>query len=295
MKIFIIHSGKDENCIRKIIKNELEKKLVNPELLLLNNVPFFWKHDASVKIKQANLVLFFVGETSSQSKNIDWEIKAAIKYGKEIYIVKLNENNKLNSTLLIKNEFSGQNIQYGIEKTLPEFIEIINNFSNKDYGLFNNDNTDINTLFEQYKIFLQTSESVVTRRQNVSNFYLSVNSAIVGFFGAIGALGIESMWKYYISITVPLVGIILCYSWINIINAYGSLNASKMKIINIIEKRLPASLYEAEWKVQTDKLNLKPYISFTKSETRIPKVFGLIYIIILLVEIIQYVIFLFRK
>lgn len=96
-------------------------------------------------------------------------------------------------------------------------------------------------------------------------------------------------------IAVPLVGIILCYSWMRIIKAYGSLNSSKMKIINILERKLPASLYEAEWKVQTDRLNLKPYISFTESEIRIPKIFICIYLIILFLEIMQYVILLFKK
>ena len=70
VKIFVIHSGKDENYIKNIIKNELENKLINPEILLLSNVQLFWKHDADIKIKQSDLVLFFVGETSSQSKNI---------------------------------------------------------------------------------------------------------------------------------------------------------------------------------------------------------------------------------
>ena len=48
-----------------------------------------------------------------------------------------------------------------------------------------------------------------------------------------------------------------------------------------------------EWKVQTDRLNLKPYISFTESEIGIPKIFICIYLIILFLEIMQYVISLF--
>lgn len=295
MKIFVIHSGKDESQIKSILKDQLEKKIVNPELLLLNNIPIFWKHDAKIKIRQANLVLFFVGETSSKSKNIDWEIKTAIKYAKEMYIVKLKDEYELNTSLKVKSEFSGKECKYGIEVSLPEFIEKVNKASNSDYGLFNSDNLDLSTLFEQYKIFLQTSESVVERRQNVNNFYISVNSAIVAVFGAIGSFGFDGNWKYYLGIAVPIVGIILCYSWMRIIKAYGSLNSSKMKIINILERKLPASLYEAEWKVQTDRLNLKPYISFTESEIRIPKIFICIYLIIIFLEIMQYVILLFKK
>ena len=55
--------------------------------------------NAKKKIKQSDSVLFFVGKTSHESKNIDWEIKTALEFKKAIYIFKLNDNNKLNSVL----------------------------------------------------------------------------------------------------------------------------------------------------------------------------------------------------
>lgn len=55
----------------------------------------------------------------------------------------------------------------------------------------------------------------------------------------------------------------------------------------MIEKRLPVALYDAEWKIQTDKLNNKPYVSFTNSETRVPKIFIIIYSFILICSIVM--------
>lgn len=99
MKVFIIHSGKDREEVEAIIENKLKKQLDNIEILMLNYIFLFWKFVAKKKIKKSDSVLFFVGKTSHESKNIDWEIKTALEFKKAIYIFKLNDNNKLNSVL----------------------------------------------------------------------------------------------------------------------------------------------------------------------------------------------------
>ena len=76
---------------------------------------------------------------------------------------------------------------------------------------------------------------------------------------------------------------VLSISWMQILISYGRLNSSKIKIICIIEKHLPASLYDAEWAALDNKLNNKKYISFTDSEKRVPTIFLVIYAVIFLV------------
>ena len=76
-------------------------------------------------------------------------------------------------------------------------------------------------------------------------------------------------------------GIILDISWINILEAYGTLNSAKLKVINLLEEQLPIALYDAEWRIMSDKLNNKKYVSFTDSEKRIPKLFMAIYCLII--------------
>ena len=60
----------------------------------------------------------------------------------------------------------------------------------------------------------------------------------------------------------------------------------ELKVISIIERRLPVSLFDSEWKVMGDKLNSKRYVSFTDSEKRLPKLFIALYILLIIVCIL---------
>ena len=62
--------------------------------------------------------------------------------------------------------------------------------------------------------------------------------------------------------------------------AYGITNSSKMKIISLIEKRLAASLYDAEWQVMSNKYSKTPYISFTDGEKSLPVIFICLYVFV---------------
>ena len=97
-------------------------------------------------------------------------------------------------------------------------------------------------------------------------------------YGIIFALDILPLYKLATVLLLSAVGIILSVSWVKILTSYGDLNSSKMKIINHIEKQLPASLYKAEWEALSDKLNKRKYVSFTTSEKRIPILFIVVYI-----------------
>lgn len=279
MNVFVIHSGKDRAEVKKnlsLIKQNCHS--FNP--LLLGNGGVFWKIDSKRKIRKAQMVVFFVGESSHTSKNIDWEICAAIKLQKPIYTIKLNEEFKLNAVLETLDSFSGQKTFYSKSSNINGITELIKKHDSGEYKVFNQELNliDKSILFEQYKIFLQTSEDLVSRRQNVNNFYISINSALMAAFGIIWALNILPIYKFFTGILLSIVGIILSISWIKLLASYGDLNSSKMKIISYIEKQLPASLYDAEWAALSDKLNKRKYVSFTNSEKKVPLLFIIVYI-----------------
>jgi hypothetical protein len=48
----------------------------------------------------------------------------------------------------------------------------------------------------------------------------------------------------------------------------------------MIEKKLSASLYDAEWKAMKNKFNKEQYVSFTDSEKNIPLIFEVFYLCI---------------
>ena len=59
-------------------------------------------------------------------------------------------------------------------------------------------------LLEQYKLFVQTSESLVSRRQTVNTFFLSINSALLA---SIGILGRELLAIYFGGVVLLILGI----------------------------------------------------------------------------------------
>lgn len=288
MRIFVIHSGSDYDEIEKYLKN-ISRDTDNTEMLMLKNGGKLWKAEAKTKIRQAQLVLFFVGEKSHESDNIAWEINCAVRYQKPIITVKLKQSNLLHPALKRENNYTNEVCWINEEMSVEEVIQKVNDYSSGDYSLFNGDINDTERqkiLLEQYKMFLKTSEDLVARRQSVSNFYISVNSALMAVLNMFLALNTQEIWKIVTSVGVPVIGIILCCTWIKLLHSYGELNSSKLKIIRIIEKQLPASLYDTEWRVQSDKLNLRPYVSFTKQESFIPKTFIFLYVLILCISAI---------
>ena len=283
MNVFVIHSGQDRKIVEGYM-SEIKKKNHKINHLILKNGNCFWKIDADRKIKKAQMVIFFVGENSHTSPYIAWEIKRAIKYEKKIYTVKIRDEYQVHPELNRKDKFSKEKYRYDKETTLDGILKIVYDYERGNYKVFNQDleSMDKNVLLEQYKVFLQTSEDLVTRRQNVNSFYISINSALVALFSMLFAFELSTQQRMVIGILFSLVGIVLSVSWIKILVAYGNLNGSKMKIISSVEKQLPASLYDAEWEALSDKLNNKKYVSFTDSEKWIPKIFIAIYACVLI-------------
>ncbi len=287
MNIFVSHSGKDYDIVSAKLA-ELRRKNYNLNALALENGNFLWKVEAGNKIKKSQMVVLFVGEKTHESKYIAWELKTAIKYNKPIYTIKLNPKYEIHPVLVREDSFSKKQITYSKDITEQQLSDIISKYDAGDYNIFNEmpENVDKSILLEQYKVFLQTSEDLVSRRQNVNNFYISLNSALIAIFSASLAFEFQLIYKLIIGLLFSLIGMILSVSWIRTLIAYGNLNSSKMKIISSIEKQLPVSLYDSEWAALSDKLNKKKYVSFTDNEKRIPKIFIAIYAVVLIAIIL---------
>lgn len=289
MNIFVIHSTADYNSVEKIISS-LKQKEYSMNTLILKNGNCFWKIEATSKIKNSEMVIFVVGENSYKSPYIAWEIKKAIKLKKPIFILKLNEKNELHNALYVADSFTGERKNYGTVTTEDEIVTEVKNHNYGIYELFNSQDKEIDTniLLEQYKLFLQTSEDLVNRRQNVNSFYLSLSSALVTVMGILFAMDFQKISELFIGIAFCIIGVILSISWAKLLSNYGNLNSSKMKIISYIEKRLPLSLFDTEWAILANKLNKRRYKSFTESERLIPRLFMYVYFSVIIVIIISY-------
>lgn len=284
MNIFIIHSGTDiENVIEK--KSQINKINDNGKKkasVLLLKYRKFWKHEAKKLIKSAQVVLYILSEDGHKSKNIDWEINQAKKQQKAIVILNEGKKFKLNESLREKDPFTKEVGTIGKEiASVEELYEIIGNYENGEYiHLFNDDNVDPEKLFEQYKLFSDTSESLVTRRQNVNSFYITANTALFTVAVTVFSLNANLISQIIITMVLSIPGILLNGSWLKVMESYSLINSSKMKILGMIEKRLSASLFDAEWEIMSNKYNKQRYISFSDREKTLPKIFNALYITI---------------
>lgn len=142
-------------------------------------------------------------------------------------------------------------------------------------------------LWEQYRLFIETSEKLVARRQTVNAFFLSINTLTLSAVAFIVGILIEEEIRLSngITATIPMVaGILFCAAWITLVKSYKQLNHGKFQVIHLLEEHLPASIFKAEWLALGEGKNPQKYIAFTRTERYIPWVFLISYILVLVVN-----------
>lgn len=123
---------------------------------------------------------------------------------------------------------------------------------------------------ELYKVMVSSSESLVTRRQAVNTFFLTMNGALLTAIGLIVQNAGDRRLGALAVLVLALAGLLLALAWRSLIRSFGQLNAGKFRVINSIEKFLPVSIYEAEWVALERGRNPKVYRSFTSREIWVP-------------------------
>jgi len=123
---------------------------------------------------------------------------------------------------------------------------------------------------ELYKIMVQSSEGLVTRRQGVNTFFLTMNGALLTASGLI----VQNSGGHPLSglgiVVLSLAGVILCAAWRSLILSFGQLNRGKFQVIKAIERYLKAAIYAAEWEALDRGANPKVYRTFTSREIWVP-------------------------
>jgi hypothetical protein len=130
-------------------------------------------------------------------------------------------------------------------------------------------------VLEQYRLFVETEERLVSRRQEENRFFLSVNALLVTVIGVLIRQNISDRKAAAGILLLSVAGIVLCYAWRGIIDSYKTLNAAKFDIIDQFEEQLPARMFGAEW----DAAQRRNYQPFTTIERRVPLVFGCLFVV----------------
>ena len=122
-------------------------------------------------------------------------------------------------------------------------------------------------LVEQYKLYVEMADRVSGRRLTANTYFLSVNTALLGFVAYIAKDSVSFLW------VLGAAGMALCWLWYRIIRSYRDLNTTKFSIVHKIETRLPLSPYAAEWIAAGHGRDPKKYNPLTHIETGVPVVF----------------------
>jgi hypothetical protein len=148
-------------------------------------------------------------------------------------------------------------------------------------GIASLDEKQRSVLFEQYKLFVDTMERVVNRRQTAHNFFLSANGFVFTVVGFIAKDLKESPFFAFPIVAVCIVGVILSFTWYRLCRYYGLLNGGKFKVIHLLEQYLPARLFWAEWVALGKGNDPQKYQSFSRVEARMPIVFLVCYAVVI--------------
>ena len=150
-----------------------------------------------------------------------------------------------------------------------------------DEVLFGNrtevDRADIEVVMEQYKLFVDTSERLVARRQVVNTFFLSANTLALS---AIGLIVNEAEGSPLVAIAIAAIAvaaIVLCVAWKTLVRSYAQLNRGKFAVIDRLEERLPAAVFRAEWAALSAGRDPLVYKPFTSTEVFVSNTFIAIY------------------
>jgi len=262
VKLFVIHRFKDrKHANEKLNKIAHELSLELQPIFLNSSGAEKLKEKAMSSIGRAEATIVFNPSSCEESNNAKWEIEKAKEAGKEI--IEINKNSD-NSTSALR---------------LKSLYELKEEFD----SCFSSDSKDN---FELYKLMVESSESLIQRRQKTNAFFItSIGSllAIAGLLVKTGAINTGSIGILY---GFSVVGLLICNSWRNLIDNYGKLNKAKFDVILRLEKDLSAQIYSAEWVSLGKGLRPKKYKSFTSTEKNVPLFFGLLITVLTLVAVI---------
>jgi len=139
------------------------------------------------------------------------------------------------------------------------------------------DRSNRSEFFELYRLMVASAESLVNRRQAVNTFFLTLNGALVTVVGLFLRGDGNPRLKAWAILLAALAGVIVTYAWSSILKTFGQLNTGKFEIINRMERRLAAAIYDAEWEALGRGEDHRIYKTFTSREAMVPKVALAIY------------------
>jgi len=136
--------------------------------------------------------------------------------------------------------------------------------------------------FDEYKFFTERVQHRSQRRQQASQIYLSVNTAIFGIIALLIKDSGLSGWSLAIA-TAPLffVGVLVCTTWSRIIREFSRLIGWQYEQLREMENHIKGSfkMHTKEWEEFYGLNKSKKSFSFSSLESQMPSIFIILYVI----------------
>jgi hypothetical protein len=132
-------------------------------------------------------------------------------------------------------------------------------------------------LLEEYKVFVDTMEKAIARRQIANSFFLTANSILLTAAGLMAKQAFDNTVALAVVIPLAAAGILLCSNWRRLIANYRQLNAAKFDVIHGFEGRLPAAPFKAEWNVLVGDKRSSKYKPISRKEEGVAIAFTVIH------------------
>lgn len=129
----------------------------------------------------------------------------------------------------------------------------------------------------QYRDFVDSAHQVSAKRHQANQFFSSLNTILLAASGLIPGDGPGFSWE------IAIAGGLLCLIWRRMILAYADLNSAKFKVINEMEKHLPAATYNAEWVY----FKAADGSTLTSIESLVPRLFIGAYVFVYVVKVAE--------
>ncbi len=262
MKVFVIHRFKDRKLAGSKLKNIAKQYSIDLQPIFLDSSGCEkWKEKALKAIQEAEAIIIFDRKSCEESDNAKWEINKAKETGKELIEISSNDKDqdltgRLKSIYGLKEEFD---------------------------SCFSSNNNDY---FDLYKLMIDSSESLIQRRQKTNAFFITVIGSLLAIVGLLVKTGVINSGSFGILYGFSVVGLLFCNSWRNLIDNYGKLNKAKFDVILRLEKEFGAQIYSAEWIALGKGMRPKKYKSFTSTEKNVPLYFGLLILVLTLIAVV---------
>ena len=144
--------------------------------------------------------------------------------------------------------------------------------------------------FEEYKLFVESTDRFSERRQQIGNTYLTVNSIIIGAIAfLVKDAGFGTTLRSIVIIMTLIVGIIVCDVWKQIIFKYKKLVGLRIDELREIENHIDMKnchkMYHAEDKLYPRDENNNPIkgeaLNISDKEAWLPNIFIISYLLFL--------------